>query len=185
MSSYDKMESVQNSLESLSRSVNRPSEGETLTQDKVENDNGVLSAPENVREDMKEESEGTTGADGTDNTDVTGSSDVTDNAGSGDAAENSGSTGTGDGTGTSVIINGTEDAVDAKDTEAPISNMPEASASLGQLGDGDFYIVKKGDTLDTISIDVYGDRDHVDAICKMNGLSNGNLIYIGQKLLLP
>ncbi|MRN26856.1 LysM domain-containing protein, partial [Romboutsia ilealis] len=25
----------------------------------------------------------------------------------------------------------------------------------------------------------------VDAICKMNGLTDGNLIYVGQKLLLP
>ena len=30
-----------------------------------------------------------------------------------------------------------------------------------------------------------GDTSHVKAICKMNGLSDGNLIYIGQKLLLP
>ena len=31
----------------------------------------------------------------------------------------------------------------------------------------------------------YGDTGHVEAICKMNGLSDGNLIFIGQKLLLP
>ena len=32
---------------------------------------------------------------------------------------------------------------------------------------------------------LYRDTSHVKAICKMNGLSDGNLIYIGQKLLLP
>ena len=49
----------------------------------------------------------------------------------------------------------------------------------------DIYIVEKGDTLARISKKVYGDTSHVDAICKMNGLSDGNLIFIGQKLLLP
>ena len=49
----------------------------------------------------------------------------------------------------------------------------------------EYYEVVKGDTLDRISEKVYGDASHVDAICRMNGLSDGNLIYIGQKLLLP
>ncbi len=138
MSSYDKMESVQSSLESLSRSVNQPEKEETLAKDEVDLDAGALSDAENVKEDVKENTEGST-----------------------------------------------EDAENAEDTKASADNSPEAFAALEQLGEADFYIVKKGDTLDTISIDVYGDRDHVEAICKMNGLSNGNLIYIGQKLLLP
>ncbi len=49
----------------------------------------------------------------------------------------------------------------------------------------DFYIVKKGDTLASISKEIFGDITQVEAICKMNGLEDGNLIYIGQKLLLP
>lgn len=63
--------------------------------------------------------------------------------------------------------------------------VPEVSTVQEQLDDGDYYEVQKGDTLDTISEKVYGDASHVEAICKMNGLSDGNLIYIGQKLLLP
>ncbi len=47
------------------------------------------------------------------------------------------------------------------------------------------YIVQKGDTLATISREKYGDTSHIDEICKMNGLEDGNLIFIGQKLLLP
>ena len=47
------------------------------------------------------------------------------------------------------------------------------------------YIVEKGDTLEKISKKAYGDTQHIEAISKMNGLENGNLIYIGQKLLLP
>ena len=62
--------------------------------------------------------------------------------------------------------------------------LPQAAIEAG-LGEEDFYTVEKGDTLDSISIKIYGDASHVEAICKMNGLSNGNLIFIGQKLLLP
>ncbi len=51
--------------------------------------------------------------------------------------------------------------------------------------DGEVYIVEKGDTLAIISRKVYGDISHIDAICRMNGLEDGNLIFIGQKLLLP
>lgn len=47
------------------------------------------------------------------------------------------------------------------------------------------YVVKKGDTLASISKEIYGDISHVDAICKENGLEDGNFILIGQKLLLP
>ena len=47
------------------------------------------------------------------------------------------------------------------------------------------YVVEKGDTLAIISKKMYGDVNHVDAISRMNGLQNGNLIYIGQKLILP
>ena len=60
-----------------------------------------------------------------------------------------------------------------------------ADPSEIDLDEDDYYVVQKGDTLDTISMKVYGDAAHVDAICRMNGLSDGNLIYIGQKLLLP
>ena len=47
------------------------------------------------------------------------------------------------------------------------------------------YVVKKGDTLESISREKYGDVAHVKEICELNGLDDGNLIFIGQKLLLP
>ena len=62
--------------------------------------------------------------------------------------------------------------------------LSQAAAEAG-VDEEDFYIVEKGDTLDSISIKIYGDASHVEAICKMNGLTDGNLIFIGQKLLLP
>ena len=62
---------------------------------------------------------------------------------------------------------------DDKKTETTIITAPKT------------YIVKKGDTLETISRETYGDVSHVDAICELNGLDDGNFIFIGQKLLLP
>lgn len=52
-------------------------------------------------------------------------------------------------------------------------------------GSDGVYIVEEGDTLAIISRKMYGDLSHVENICAMNGLDDGNLIYIGQKLLLP
>lgn len=63
--------------------------------------------------------------------------------------------------------------------------MPEVSTIQEQLNEENYYIVEKGDTLDSISMKRYGTTRKVDAICRMNGLTDGNLIFIGQKLLLP
>ena len=63
--------------------------------------------------------------------------------------------------------------------------VDDSSMSTMQEMSEDIYIVEKGDTLAKISKKVYGDSGHVDAICRMNGLSYGNLIFIGQKLILP
>lgn len=61
----------------------------------------------------------------------------------------------------------------------------QASLSAGENGSDGVYIVEEGDTLAIISRKMYGDVTHVDAICRMNGITDGNLIYVGQKLLLP
>ncbi len=66
--------------------------------------------------------------------------------------------------------------------EPEIVEPPEPEES--PYSDG-VYVVEKGDTLAIISRKVYGDLDHVEALCKMNGLGNGNLILVGQKLVLP
>ena len=60
-------------------------------------------------------------------------------------------------------------------------------APAGEIFNGSdgVYIVEEGDTLAIISRKMYGDISHADAISRLNGLTDGNLIYIGQKLLLP
>ena len=74
---------------------------------------------------------------------------------------------------------------DSESTEGSQDTSGEDAVSTMQEMSEDIYIVEKGDTLAKISQKVYGDTSHVDAICRMNGLSDGNLIFIGQKLLLP
>ena len=86
----------------------------------------------------------------------------------------------------------TATAEKAKDSAKEVSGTVKKAektttqdAANDQLTDRDDYVVQKGETLAGISQKLYGDTSHVKAICKMNGLSDGNLIYIGQKLLLP
>lgn len=75
------------------------------------------------------------------------------------------------------------------DEDISESGMEEESGTDtgGQASDASqgVYTVEEGDTLAIISIKMYGDYSHVDAICRMNGITDGNLIYVGQKLLLP
>lgn len=81
----------------------------------------------------------------------------------------------------------TDDSQEKKNLETETSAEQMAQNAADDLGisEADYYTVQKGDTLATISEKVYGDSTHVESICKMNGLEDGNLIFIGQKLLLP
>ena len=124
MNNYDKMNSVQSSIETLSKSVQGSSEN-------------TVTAEEDVTTDQQEEQP--------------------DDADASDAAADTGDVQTGE------------------------SGM---SIQEGESGE-EYYTVQRGDTLDKISLKLYGTTDEAEAICKMNGLTDGNLIFIGQKLLLP
>lgn len=90
----------------------------------------------------------------------------------------------------SVSAEATKDAAEKQPVDEESLNIPKktevpASTVQEELSEEDYYTVQKGDTLDRISQRVYGTTSEVEAICKMNGLGDGNLIFIGQKLLLP
>lgn len=75
---------------------------------------------------------------------------------------------------------------DVKETSGVAENdQKEVEKEEEEILGDDIYVVEKGDTLATISRKMYGDITHIEAICKMNGLEDGNLIFIGQKILLP
>ena len=82
------------------------------------------------------------------------------------------------------------------DTDDPVEDVPapdsdgeeniEADSPVSSVvPEPESYVVKKGDTLETISRQIYGDISKIAEICELNGLEDGNLIFIGQKLLLP
>lgn len=84
----------------------------------------------------------------------------------------------------SVDENTTDSAATDTSTDTEVAAQGDAAESE-ENGSNGIYVVEEGDTLAMISQKCYGNIGHVDAICRMNGLSDGNLIYVGQKLLLP
>ena len=47
------------------------------------------------------------------------------------------------------------------------------------------YTIVQGDTITRISIKNYGNTNMIDEICQLNHMSEEDLIYPGQKILLP
>ncbi|MCI9166756.1 MAG: LysM peptidoglycan-binding domain-containing protein [Dorea sp.] len=182
INNYDKMEAVQNSLEVLSQSVTSPREPEPKEEQEAgePKEAGAPKSPEEVETVSKEvtaKDDAKSGADTSgDDVQGDGEADISEKKGSaGDSGAGESSAGEDAGTadsGSGLAGGQSGLAADAADVQSP-------------SGNGDYYVVQKGDTLDKISIKIYGNRSHVDAICRMNGLSDGNLIIIGQKLMLP
>lgn len=81
--------------------------------------------------------------------------------------------------------NANEPNANNPDADKPDADNPNLDEPVTSEPNHEVYVVLKGDTLESISREIYGDSLHVNAICKLNGLEDGNLIYIGQKLLLP
>ncbi len=162
INNYDKMEAVQNSLEALSQSVSSKRPQETKVEERQKSgapeEAGAQKVPETVETVSKEVQTEEQPKEGTEESDATTEGDET---AEGDAVSDA------EGAGGNAGL-----AADTTDVQS-------------QSGSGEYYVVQKGDTLDKISIKVYGNRGHVDTICRMNGLTDGNLIIIGQKLLLP
>ena len=157
INNYDRMESVQTSLEALSQAVNQPeAKTETIPEenDKVEeNETTKVDGIDDINDDDTEDSEET---------------NSTLNSVQSEEED-----------GLSADTSTVPDTMDLSD-----NNTTEAVA-VTDSSDGSYYTVKKGDTLDGISKKMYGTTGHVDEICRLNGLRDGNLIIIGQKLLLP
>ena len=148
MNNFDKMKTVQTTLDNLSSSVS----ADTSSVEVKETSGNVTAVTEgSVQEIEKNETE---------------DAEQQTQPGSPDSQEN---------------------AAENQETDAQNSENPDsAAADTSQVNGSDgVYIVEEGDTLAIISRKIYGDISHVEAIAKMNGLTDGNLIYIGQKLLLP
>ena len=47
------------------------------------------------------------------------------------------------------------------------------------------YVIRPGDTLYQISIEKYGSMDVIREICELNGITENQIIYPGQVIVLP
>ena len=79
-------------------------------------------------------------------------------------------------TGTETTNTGTEDTTES---------VTEEAQTISQAAGGSEYVIKKGDTLTSISKQYYGTIEKVQEICRLNGMSPEDIIYAGQKILLP
>ena len=71
-----------------------------------------------------------------------------------------------------------ETADDSRETTA------ESTAASTDI-QGKSYVIKPGDTLYQISISQYGTMEKVQEICRANGLTEDEIIYPGQIIVLP
>ena len=166
VNSFDRMKSVQSKLDALADTSGTVETRETsgsVTAVTSEEQTGDGQAPDDQNTDGQDPDDQNTDGQASDdqNTDgqVVDEQDSTDGESSGDAG--------------------------ASGNEAEQTETEQTTTDAGENGSNGVYIVEEGDTLAIISRKMYGDVNHVDAICRMNGISDGNLIYVGQKLLLP
>lgn len=158
MNNFSKMKSIQNKVD-----VSAEGETQTSSPDAVETSGSVTA----VTEEAQGDAEDSTGASSSENAgeSTADGQQEDENAGAQQTASTA--------------------QEDAKGNTDDGESVAATSAAVTANGSDGVYVVEKGDTLAIISKKMYGDVSHVDAICRMNGLQNGNLIYIGQKLILP
>lgn len=90
-----------------------------------------------------------------------------------------------------------QDSPQTTPQNSPGTNLPSPSpttpdtpkgpsvASGGIASGTKEYVVQKGDTLSRICMANYGNMSMLEKICDLNNLENAELIYEGQKLILP
>ena len=189
LNNFNKIRKAQNQIEEVAGTINTVKDSDNSRSSNQGNDpnGGQADGSEDgtADENTGAENENSTAGDDADqgktdsaankNTDTEKSNSASDKKAEGDDGTSKNDTDGDASTNSSQAKNSQSDEV----VEA--SAVPSSSTN----GSDGVYVVEKGDTLAIISKKMYGDVTHVDAICRMNGLSNGNLIYIGQKLILP
>lgn len=76
-----------------------------------------------------------------------------------------------------------ETAVDAGDNQEEKNEDDKAADAAAKKPE--YYIVKSGDTLTSISQNLYGTTDKIPEIVSLNQMENSDDIHVGQKLRLP
>lgn len=83
----------------------------------------------------------------------------------------------------------TDDMLSENNSEESNSKEEQQDPAAETMQEGlekvEYYIVKKGDTLVSISRDVYQSSEYVEKIKEVNELEDADKIYIGQRLVMP
>lgn len=77
------------------------------------------------------------------------------------------------------------DKVAANEIKKNSKKKIEKKASTETSAKNNYYVVKKGDSLSSISMKLYNTRSYVKKIKKLNNIEDSDMIKVGQKLLLP
>lgn len=173
LNSFDRMQSVQNTLDTLAGATDTVETSGTVTA--VTPEDGAGDGQDSEADAQSDDSQNT-------------SDDA--QTGSGDSADASEADAEQTANGQAADIQSADadtQSADAQSEDAQSSDEGSSGDIIVTEGNGSdgVYTVEEGDTLAIISRKMYGDVTHVDAICRMNGITDGNLIYVGQKLLLP
>lgn len=173
LNSFDRMQSVQNTLDTLAGATDTVETSGTVT---------AVTPEDGAGDGAGDSSDGAAG-DGTEETAADASSGAdNDQTADGQAADTQSAN-----TQSVDAQSADTQSADAQSADAQSSDEGSSGDIIVTEGNGSdgVYTVEEGDTLAIISRKMYGDVTHVDAICRMNGITDGNLIYVGQKLLLP
>ncbi len=107
------------------------------------------------------------------------------NAGSaGQSAAGNGSAGQSGAAGSAGQTGGSGNAGQTESSGATSQSAQERPV-ISDTTDYQVYQIAEGETLYGICFKLYGNLDHLEEICAINGLENENSIYAGQKLLMP
>lgn len=83
-----------------------------------------------------------------------------------------------------------EPAKDTPQEEEPDNATDEPDVQTASSPNGAYdvakeYVIQKGDTMSSICKQKYGSIARMEEICRLNGISPEDIIYAGQKILLP
>lgn len=171
LGNYDRMKKVQDSLNEVSENERKE---ENDTEEAVETLGGIVEAEDAENEEPKTEDAETQDTENqgteTKGTEIQGAETEdtdTETAKDGNTQVSNENANTGE-------------AENEGETPEEVERQETASKIYSEI-----YTVEEGDTLETISRKTYGDISHVEEICELNDLEDGNFIFVGQKLLLP
>lgn len=81
--------------------------------------------------------------------------------------------------------NGTENVQQENSADASAQKTVSGEQETSGSGVRSSYVIRPGDTLYQISMEKYGNMDAITEICRLNGISEEEIIYPGQIIVLP